>query len=403
MANMNNFRSMVLEAGLNAVLERKPRGSLNAFEVGCMFSLDEGLSTYLVPRTLAKAGRLNRFFSVELVPFHIKKAKQILTEEDESLLHRVEFREGMSLDVLPGILEEIGSFSFAFLDGGADPDICLREFELAAAHMTPGGILVLDDLQEIPPAESFSKTRPLGKGTLVLPYLVMADYLLNPRDGERNEYFSHILNAMCPHFPLELVVGLDYRIISDGRHKMLVVGDPEVIRVFQQKLLVERVEESLLSGESEAGPVDYYRLEVPFGLFTELKEIPLKKVFEENRAKIYFQLGQQAESLGLDSWKRYFERSLEILSKRTDASELERYWQASLYRKLGDISRSRERFGQLLGAAGKGVLPGIYYHLGEIAFLEGKIGESRDYFQKCLALSPRHKKALKFLLRREFL
>lgn len=392
MEKRENFRSMVIEAGLEAVLETLPSTLLNAFEVGCMFSQNEGLSTYQVPRILDRAGQLNRFISVEMDALHINKAKQILKDVGEFLLERVEFREGLSLDVLPGILEELGTVSFAFLDGGADPDVCLREFELTVEYMAPGGMIVVDDLQEIEPSIPFPHARPFGKGTLILPLLVMADYLRSVRPRGKNGYRSSLLNVLRPHFSLEFAAELDYRIVSDGTHRLLIVGNPAVIRVFMKKLLVERVEKT---------PLDYYRLAAPFGPSAALKEIPLKKVSGENRAEFYHYLGQQAQGLGLDSYKGYFEKSLKILSDKAGKSEIERYREASLCKQVGHLSRSREVFVQLLRSAEEQLLPGIYFHLGEIAFLEGKTGEARDYFQKCTALNPRHKKALEFLVREE--
>jgi predicted O-methyltransferase YrrM len=49
-------------------------------------------------------------------------------------------------DVLPGVLEKLGTVDLAFIDGNHHREPTLRYFEMLASRTTPGGLLVFDDI-----------------------------------------------------------------------------------------------------------------------------------------------------------------------------------------------------------------------------------------------------------------
>ena len=142
-----------------------------------MFKEDEGLSTLLLAQSIKAARRGGRLISIEYDKTHVDAAQRILERREPDLLDVVEFRVGHSLALLPAALDELGSIDLASLDGGAHPEVCLQEFELVSTRLSSEGLILVDDLQELRPSAAYSLPRPLGKGTLILPMLLIKQYL----------------------------------------------------------------------------------------------------------------------------------------------------------------------------------------------------------------------------------
>lgn len=180
-----NFRRLIIESALHVVCEEQSGAQhLGALEIGCMFKEDEGLSTLAIAAALRKTGRPFRFVSLEYDPAHVDAAKRILARRDKTLLSSVEFACGHSLASLPRVLsDQTPSVDFASLDGGAVPEICLQEFEMVWARLTARGLIVVDDINLIPAPQSepHKSRRIFGKGTLILPLLLLAEHLRDKR------------------------------------------------------------------------------------------------------------------------------------------------------------------------------------------------------------------------------
>ena len=186
-----NTRQDIIQRGLAAVLTHSGSGRVNALEIGCMFRKTEGLSTLEISRFVRKEAVSGRFCSIEYDPDHVQTATELLRELDPAALGFVEFMRGHSLATLPMALERLGEVDFVFLDGGAHPEVCLRELELVLPRLSRRGLIVVDDLQEIAPSAAYPLPRPFGKGTLILPFLVIHEYLRSRElYQDRNDQFS---------------------------------------------------------------------------------------------------------------------------------------------------------------------------------------------------------------------
>jgi len=160
-----------------------------ALEVGCMFKEDEGLSTLVLAQSIRMHPKGGRLISIEYDQTHVHAARRILARQNPDVQHIVEFRVGHSLAHLPSAIQELGAIDFASLDGGAHPEVCLHEFELVSQHLSPDGVILVDDLQELAPSDAYSLPRPFGKGTLILPMLLIQQYLAN------RDRFNHANDA----------------------------------------------------------------------------------------------------------------------------------------------------------------------------------------------------------------
>jgi predicted O-methyltransferase YrrM len=240
-----NLRAMVIDLVMETVLASSPSGRFNALEVGCMFKADEGLSTYRIAHFVSKCDARKQFVSIDYEPEHISACERMLTDVDTSLLSGVKFVCGRSLAMLPAVLEDMGTVDFALLDGGAEPGCCLREFQLIVRHLSDGGLVVVDDVQDMKPTAAYPLPRPFGKGTLILPCLIIAEYL-STRDlgtgkhesgGMRckdlgSGFISH--SSSCELF--SSLGQLRYMVVSEGNHKVLVVGSPGILCAFGDSL-----------------------------------------------------------------------------------------------------------------------------------------------------------------------
>jgi predicted O-methyltransferase YrrM len=225
-----NIRAQVTCEALKHLSDVYPDKELNVVEVGCMFNKGEGLSTYIIADFLAKRPSGGRLVSIECDPSHIVTCKELIDEYDPTLTKHIEYRQGYSLAVLPKVLAELGSVHLFSLDGGGHPEVCLGEFELALANLATDGIIIEDDVQPMAPTEHYKLPRTLGKATLILPMLILANYIENR--GDKQHYSSVTGNpdsvsysALIPQltdikFPANianfLVLGISHRMLLYG-------------------------------------------------------------------------------------------------------------------------------------------------------------------------------------------
>lgn len=245
-----NLRASVINLCLEMVSQSSASNRINAVEIGCMYQNIEGFSTYQIARFMNDSGKPHRFISIEYDPEHVDAAKLMLLEIAADLLSEVDFLCGHSLSMLPKAFEQMPSLDFALLDGGAHPEVCLQEFEMVLERLSRNGLIIIDDLQQIGPSPAYPVPRPFGKGTLILPYLAIAEYLKvrhNYRD--RNNQFSTESEGipdsqLLKHTPSERLLGLlrpwDYRIIAKGTQKMLIVGSQRTLQLFERDMKINK-------------------------------------------------------------------------------------------------------------------------------------------------------------------
>ena len=240
------IRQIAIQRGVEIALALSTTKHINALEVGCMFNRNEGMSTLSMARFAKKQAGNVRFVSIEYNSAHIELAKQIIVEADSSLLHHVDFLLGHSLQMLPEALSRLDSVHFAFLDGGAHPEVCLQEFELVTEHLTSTGLILIDDVQSIPPSVAYPPRRVFGKGTLILPYLTIIEYLRQralyiSRNNEFGTGTEGVPSSRLVEWTLSMdfekcFADLNYRILSKGRHKMLIVAKQQPLERYLDKL-----------------------------------------------------------------------------------------------------------------------------------------------------------------------
>lgn len=97
-------RTRVLDVVLREVSAAYPEAPLFAVEVGCMFSEEQGCSTSTIADSLAGRAAGGRLVTIDCDPDHILRARAMLGSVDAKAGVRVEFRQGFSTDILPGML-----------------------------------------------------------------------------------------------------------------------------------------------------------------------------------------------------------------------------------------------------------------------------------------------------------
>lgn len=232
-----NLRSQAILLALGHVSSNyRDEESLNIVEVGCMFKEDEGFSTYLIADFLAKRAGGGRFVSIDYDLSHIDASRVLIQKWNPSLGGFTEYRHGHSLSVLPEVLADLHQVHFVYLDGGAHPEVCLAEFEQAVMHLAPEGVILVDDAQQIAPSKNYRLPRPLGKATLILPMLIVANYLRNrekvraanasPGD-QRSIPQSHFVGQL-ENIDVPTVNAWSFEVIGSG-HLMLAYGSPTFV------------------------------------------------------------------------------------------------------------------------------------------------------------------------------
>ena len=232
-----NFRAEAILLALNHVSSNyRDEEPLNIVEVGCMFKEDEGFSTYLISDFLAKRARRGRFVSIDYDLSHIDASRVLIQKWNSSLSDFIEYRHGHSLSILPEVLKDLDQVHFFYLDGGAHPEVCLSEFEHAMANLAPDGVILVDDAQRMCPTNAYGSPRPHGKATLILPMLILGNYLprrqmarranIRPRDETDvpGSYFVGQLENMY----LPAIDAREFEVIGSG-HQMLAYGSPSFI------------------------------------------------------------------------------------------------------------------------------------------------------------------------------
>lgn len=204
----------------------------NFIETGCMFKEDEGRSTYHIAR-LIKANSLNaHFISVDNDPEHIKSCKALLQKYDKDLLDIVDFRCGDSRKILPTIANEMNEVHFFLLDSSGAPELCLCEFEIIVRILAKKGVILVDDIVELAPTERYKIQRPLGKGTFIYTFLLLAEFLRyrllikNETRIENIKFDSMLINSFDKRLFLDLLGNNAFKILSN---RMLAYGNPDVI------------------------------------------------------------------------------------------------------------------------------------------------------------------------------
>jgi predicted O-methyltransferase YrrM len=229
-----NLRSRAIQRALEHVSAAYRDEPLRVLEVGCMYKEDEGLSTYVIADFLAKRRGASKFISVDWDQAHIDACQQIIRRRNPSLNGAIDYRLGHSLSLLPGILADLGTVHFALLDGGEHPEVCLAEFEQVVKHLAPDGALLVDDAQPIPLADDYPLTRPLGKVNLILPMLLIRDYLehrdaLRAAASDPNDPAS-VPDAQFVNELKGLRLGQDAAFCVMGTwHRMLAYGSPRFV------------------------------------------------------------------------------------------------------------------------------------------------------------------------------
>lgn len=232
-----NLRSQAILLALDHVSSSYRGGEpLNIIEIGCMFKEDEGLSTYLIADFLVKRAGGNRFVSIDYDLDHINASKVLIQNRNSYLSSVIEYRHGPSLSVLPEVLTDLNKVHFFYLDGGAHPEVCLVEFEQAMMHLAPEGVILVDDVQQIAPSKYWRLPRPLGKATLILPMLIIANYLpergkmraTNAVPGDQKSIpRSHFIGQL-KNIDVPAVNASNFNMIG-SRHRMLAYGSPTFI------------------------------------------------------------------------------------------------------------------------------------------------------------------------------
>lgn len=238
-----NVRSQVLLALLEHIAADCQSEPLRIIEVGTMFQQDEGLSTYVIADFLSSRSAGGSFVSIDADQEHIESSKMIMDTLNPCLRDQVEYRCGLSLTVLPEVVKELAPVHLFFLDGGAQPEVCLAEFEVAAANLALGGMVLVDDAQSILPSERYPWPRPFGKATLILPMLILGDYL-----GNRVEILggkASLGNSMTIR-ESRLIKGLkDTSILHEPERDFAVYGSSHRMLVYGKSSTVARVMESV--------------------------------------------------------------------------------------------------------------------------------------------------------------
>jgi len=111
------------------------------FEVGTWYG---GGSTYFIGQALYENG-FGVLFTIEADPAIYHAAKENYNSHLSHLLPYVRFHHGISTEVYPDLLREIGRVEAVFLDGAPDPRQTLSEFRMFEPYLPNGSILLAHD------------------------------------------------------------------------------------------------------------------------------------------------------------------------------------------------------------------------------------------------------------------
>jgi len=119
---------------------------------------------------------------------------------------------------------------------------------------------------------------------------------------------------------------------------------------------------------------------------------------KNNLFLIYYYLGDKIYNKGLKGYKYFFYKALEMILYKRKKKDIDIYHLASIYGKIGEYRKAKERFREVIKNTNNGGLKaGAYFHLGEIALQEGENKKAEKYFKKCLELKSVHRKSREYL------
>ncbi|HWO43091.1 MAG TPA: class I SAM-dependent methyltransferase [Candidatus Eisenbacteria bacterium] len=232
-----NFRSETILLALKHLSSSFEAEPLNVLEIGSMFNENEGLSTFIIADFLHRRVGGGRFVSIDYDVKHIQACKRLIADRNAALLDRVELRHGHSLHLLPTILDDFKTVHFALIDGGALPEVCLEEFEQVVEYLAERGIVLVDDAHSLAPSSGYPLPRPFGKATLIMPMLILADYVRSRPEAEQYAISGDDKGKAPQSRFVQQLLNLEFRdrdsglpfALIGGKHKMLACGNAEFI------------------------------------------------------------------------------------------------------------------------------------------------------------------------------
>jgi len=154
---------------------KNQKKKLNFFEIGSAYSKNQGISTAQLADFCYQGG--HDFSTVDIAADHTEACKAIVREVcGLDVEKNTTFYTSDSLDALKDLKSRKLAIDFAYIDGGNDPLQNLKEFQLITEMLSPEGIILVDDLQEINAPDGYQAPRPMGKASLIVPYLILAQH-----------------------------------------------------------------------------------------------------------------------------------------------------------------------------------------------------------------------------------
>ncbi len=237
-------RSRAIRFVLNQLLD-PDHARLRAIEIGTMFKLDEGVSTWVIADAFSSRCCDWRLWSLDINEDHIRKSMALLQEHDPQLIgtNAIRWLQGPSLSTLPTVLTELSAgdetIDFALLDGGGSPEYNLLEFETLLPKMSVNFIILVDDFVWLKPTQAYPLPRPFGKAQAILTmflcrHLFQVLYGQSHKAGNEDvpDYYrnSQLLCAMANsqelRSRLEILKAFDYLVLQSS---MLAIAPHHLI------------------------------------------------------------------------------------------------------------------------------------------------------------------------------
>ncbi len=158
---------------LNSLLaEQDPKKETVIIEIGSMFRVDEGESTAIFAEYANRNNPNCRVYSIDAERESLDACKTLLEGHYHLKTKSVSFLEGTGTEQLHRVFEKEPVFDLALIDGGADPKENLKEYQILEKNKKKDSFIVIDDVALITKRINYKKPRPLGKGTLIVPYVI---------------------------------------------------------------------------------------------------------------------------------------------------------------------------------------------------------------------------------------
>jgi glycosyltransferase involved in cell wall biosynthesis len=127
------------------------------------------------------------------------------------------------------------------------------------------------------------------------------------------------------------------------------------------------------------------------------KALRHKTISAESRADALILIGDIQKRTKGKNWKPSFKSAIKFFEEKESKSLPDLYKMASLYKRLNDLPKSEEVFLSLMSKISNSeTLSGIYFHMGEIAYMNTDDKKAYNYFKECLELNPSHLKAKEY-------